>query len=1746
MATIFKNILNKIKANANEVGKTIAKGAGLLGNRSARTKVTGENEPRIFNGLPVVGATAVRSSGGLFSSRGASVSVQNSSVEDIENKITQPIFSDTLEKLPPPIVNRDPNYLGTENADIQNKFRIFSNVKGATIFVNGENTFKETPNSLNFFFSDILKDGQKVITLEKQGYVAEESYIINVISNRSAADEFIQPEPVDYSIQGYDSFFRRNDVTARDSIFRPNLAYSSKPRYLFNVTKVVGTQTEILEVGDAQLKNLQFTLNTKKADVPTEEDKNDITVEVSAKNPLAVKVTIIRSGINLIRGSQALPITLQAGLNKISAPKNSKIKIESADLTSYRIIQIEAVGKTTVYETQKASNSISLSTTLDLVEDISFGVTTEDLEVIVLDIPTIKLNNPSVDRIYNKNTNTGLPIGITKTGTLTRLVAYVNNKEFNFSELGNTNGSGEANLGIVIPANVITTIGRYKVVLIPYNVNDAGDPIEILYNVVDDVFVGVPDIFDITYPSEIRAADYVGTDVNFKIKFDSKDTTYVRIYFGEAWQQIPASGEYQLNVQQALDLLNKKYTESETDINFSLRLVPYNTSGKEVVEGKSEIISIKFNKGKLFVPRAVAINRITDSFKSLLDFVEAEDESSKYLTHLLHLGSGNNKVITTWTGSKDSLILKLYEPIGTDIQPNDLVWISKPQSNPIIETVTLVSNPQTQCNSLKGPNFLLEIDNGIGWSVYDELISNGSETSTQLVNKIASGSKIDTTKLDILYVSGSELLFQNFVNYSSAEERVNNFYYKVQLVEAYQSKYNSIMSGSGGTSSDVYNNAQRYKDSINEIVNNFDGFENFLYTDTEYDTTLSYPKDINGNLKASTHVDSVAWLDYISSLSNYYDRDNPNYLVNNIPEFIKEDYNNEDFFLFLNMIGNHFDILWMYINAFARNKISHHKKNLGVIDDMVFHMLESFGWDTKKAFDSQFLWEYAFGLNKDGSQKYGMSLADANQEVWRRILNNLPYLLKHKGTARAMKAIMACYGVPQSMLTIMEFGGPQDPTRGGVTQFTFDDRTAAITLDEQSSIKVPWHDFQTEGYPNCIELRVLPSKIPNTIYNIVSGSEWSLDLVSTTGSFAKLELNFGGDIAASPYMETPFISASVSTTYFDTSIEYVLGPDVKTGSLDFPISTEYYSNIAINRYNSPGTGSWYEVWLATTDGQRIITSVSMSLFTLDSQWETGSTLQIGGGGYAGNVDEFRLWRVPLQKSKFNNHTLFPDAINGNSYTASTSDLIFRLDFEYPKDRTSDNNIKNVAINDGYGEAYAYAQNFYSASSYPYQYDPYDRTVTANVPSSGFGYGNKIRFEDIEIESGKTLSHKARATKKSFDRAPIDSNRLGLFFSPIKELNMDILKAFGDFNIDNYIGDPRDEYKDEYRELDKLREYYFQRLDRNINEYIQLVKYINKSLFDVLEDVTPARAKISKGLLIEPHFLERSKTKWIAPVSERLDYDVNINVDENNIVDSSYESKDADLDATNLVVFDNSYDVYDTVVDNMEIINLEGTNPNYESTITAISDNLMEVTYPTYPPFGSANVECYFEAELLGQADTFKLTEIGMGKNSLSNLGFGLYGKNGVATVSSINIFGNKVSSKQNVFLIKEKYNEKIPTQTGGWPRTNSGQVVYENVIVEKYKYYISLLPLAPGNETGPAVTDTVVQVTPLHGYFPTHYKFVGNLSEGLQRSYYKGSVQNSTTTPDGLDPVEIFTTNPNILKVANTGRGSGEPILEVD
>jgi hypothetical protein len=127
-------------------------------------------------------------------------------------------------------------------------------------------------------------------------------------------------------------------------------------------------------------------------------------------------------------------------------------------------------------------------------------------------------------------------------------------------------------------------------------------------------------------------------------------------------------------------------------------------------------------------------------------------------------------------------------------------------------------------------------------------------------------------------------------------------------------------------------------------------------------------------------------------------------------------------------------------------------------------------------------------------------------------------------------------------------------------------------------------------------------------------------------------------------------------------------------------------------------------------------------------------------------------------------------------------------------------------------------------------------------------------------------------------------------------------------------------------------------------------------------------------------------------------------------------------------------------------------------------------------------------------------------------------------------------------LVKETKSKKQKVQTGGYPATTSGPIVYSTLTTYYDKYSVSLLPFSGSI----AIGNDVTEVTSINGYLPTHYKFVNGLGEGMRRSFWKGSQQTAATTPDGLDPVETFTTNPNILRVAKTGRGSGEPILEVD
>ena len=62
--------------------------------------------------------------------------------------------------------------------------------------------------------------------------------------------------------------------------------------------------------------------------------------------------------------------------------------------------------------------------------------------------------------------------------------------------------------------------------------------------------------------------------------------------------------------------------------------------------------------------------------------------------------------------------------------------------------------------------------------------------------------------------------------------------------------------------------------------------------------------------------------------------------------------------------------------------------------------------------------------------------------------------------------------------------------------------------------------------------------------------------------------------------------------------------------------------------------------------------------------------------------------------------------------------------------------------------------------------------------------NKIRIEDSFLTG--SLSRQTTLQKASFDFAPVDSNKLGVYFSPTDIIDKDIIYSLADINYDDLI------------------------------------------------------------------------------------------------------------------------------------------------------------------------------------------------------------------------------------------------------------------------------------------------------------------------------------------------------------------------
>jgi len=818
-----------------------------------------------------------------------------------------------------------------------------------------------------------------------------------------------------------------------------------------------------------------------------------------------------------------------------------------------------------------------------------------------------------------------------------------------------------------------------------------------------------------------------------------------------------------------------------------------------------------------------------------------------------------------------SIVYKLYRPLPTKFRRFDEFSIVKEMMPPLTETVKIVDFIDTDVGDvvLRSPN--LEVSNYVEnkptkYETETAILTDDSTISEKLRDEFISQS-FQSAEINTDYGQ-----FKNFTNFSSVEKRIGNFKYKLELIESYTESSASLV-GISGSLDDL----KSWKMKTTEIKNNFDPFEKYMYYESSSYSSGSlgifysnaWPKTGGSGTVRSPYIlahttssTATTWVTAQTVSGSDFDYRNVNKLSNHIPNHISDDSENLDYVNFTDMVAQHFDSIWLYANSITDTFDRRDKLDEGVSKELLYTIAKSLGWEMSNAHDLVSLPRYAYGVEVTGSAYSDYSATadrDISREIWSRIINNMPFFLKNKGTVKALKGLINVYGIPSTILRVKEYGGPDLPDNAS-PQFEITRKfTKALDFRSGQYVRTAWTDDNyTSRKPDTVEFR----------FRAATGSNQILVEKQTTSTDQDWIIRLKDNGSSDDYGTVSFmLSSSAVGTY--------VGQYKELSSSAMPVYDGDFYSVMLQRSSgsdNPSISQSYELHVGKYDaGRSKIHLYSKSTMAVDVAasssfnlaWTGSGDIYIGGRSaiadagirFSGSIMEYRHWTETLQTSSFRNHISNPKAYDGNSISSSYKHLTLRYSFDDNQDLSSyTSGILDSRANQQLAVSGSY--NGFTGNFYRNVVDE----LKTHIPSIGGlrRTTNKIRIES-NIKTGN-LSANERVTIGAHDLAPIDSNRAGIYFAPTDVINNDIINSVANLNFDNYLGDPRDLSEYKYRGLEYAANNYWKKYTspNNFWDYIRMLKYYDQSMFKQIKRLIPARVKARVGVLIEPNIFERPK------------------------------------------------------------------------------------------------------------------------------------------------------------------------------------------------------------------------------------------------------------------------------------------------
>lgn len=784
------------------------------------------------------------------------------------------------------------------------------------------------------------------------------------------------------------------------------------------------------------------------------------------------------------------------------------------------------------------------------------------------------------------------------------------------------------------------------------------------------------------------------------------------------------------------------------------------------------------------------------------------------------------------------------------------------------------------------------------------------------------------------------------------------------LVEPEESVVNSIVLDSSGN-------------SLHTLISNFTSSLRQNATDDEL-SNMIYEKQYMSPILFTASPDVTSLNVDLMASASIYDKINPNLITKLIPQhYLTEGQALEGFdtlkggsgelydtnslpgaaekagvqllLSFLYVYARFFDEIKLFIDSFKNLKYVDYNSNETMPNNFLLDFIKEFGLTLPPMFSDATIEQYVDAENIDRDYSTSeLPLRTIQNELMKRVLVNIPDILKSKGTQHSIKSFLRAVGIdPDNSLRIREYGGP---TMNHIhdSRENKKEPSTMVQFITSSFVSSPYLSSSRlePGYPeiagNFVDSEIFnPHGISDNVNDglLTSGSFTMESIVkytpvnvrsmtSATQSLGQINVTGSNDSRGGLTANLVAISSSLDprlifytrpgslTTSPLAAIELPLDPsnnifngekwNVSFGvqrnddDINSRVSSSYFVRVAqqtegiIQSFAS--TSSFFqEASSSLLNTNRTIDSVNNSSGSFVTIGEGREVISGSNGGgtflylndtlsspqeartiaFSGLASNVRFWSNHITETEWKEHVRnfksngVLDPLTNWNYTVSNSGSYGKLrlnslvkQFDSTADSLGVVQFLDYSENNNHlnGEGFTpdVSSTIVEIFEHSFLSPAFDEAVSNNKIRSR-GFLNQSLIDETPWAATSPIYELPKS------ELPTDDVRFAIEFSLIDALNRDIVTMFSTYDsIENAIGNPELMYSQDYPDLDRLQNIYFNRIKHKLNfkSFFEFFKWFEMSIGTFIEQLLPRKTNFKgTNFVIESHMLERHKIEY---------------------------------------------------------------------------------------------------------------------------------------------------------------------------------------------------------------------------------------------------------------------------------------------